>query len=74
MGLAPTTATKVQRYARNSDTSMSKALATLVRLGLENQEIRKREFFHRLQENLATDDPARQDEIVDEFRALILGH
>src|SRR5438046_818271 len=73
VGLPPTIATKVQRYARTSDTSMSKALASLVRLGLENQEIRKREFFQRLQENLAIDDPARQDELVDEFRALILG-
>jgi hypothetical protein len=52
---------------------MSKALAALVRLGLENQEIRKREFFQRLQENLAIDDAVRQDELVDEFRALILG-
>ena|SRR5713101_3374358 len=73
VGLPPGIATKVQRYARTSNTSMSKALASLVRLGLENQDIRKRVFFQRLRENLATDDPARQDELVDEFRTLILG-
>jgi hypothetical protein len=53
---------------------MSKAIATLVRLGLETQEERKREFFKRLKENLADDNPAHQDRMVDEFRALILGH
>jgi hypothetical protein len=63
----------VQRYAETVDTSMSKAIAALVRLGLESQEQRKREFFKRLKENLADDDPSRQDRVVDEFRALILG-
>jgi hypothetical protein len=52
---------------------MSKAIATLVRLGLEMQENRKREFFRKLKENLANDDPKHQDRMVDEFRALILG-
>ncbi|MGA2149045.1 MAG: hypothetical protein ABSH49_29225 [Bryobacteraceae bacterium] len=52
---------------------MSKAIAALVRLGLENQENRKREFFNRLKENLANNDPKQQDRLVDEFRALILG-
>jgi hypothetical protein len=52
---------------------MSKAIATLVRLGLESQEDRKREFFSRLKENLANDDPNQQDRLVNEFRALILG-
>ncbi len=52
---------------------MSKAIAALVWLGLESQESRKREFFKRLKENLANDDPNRQDELVDEFRAIILG-
>jgi hypothetical protein len=52
---------------------MSKAIATLVRLGLESQEERKREFFKKLKANLADDDPAHQDQMVDEFRALILG-
>jgi hypothetical protein len=52
---------------------MSKAIAALVRLGLENQEHRKREFFKRLKENLANDDPNQQDRVVDDFRALILG-
>ena len=50
-----------------------KAIAALVRLGLENQESRKREFFSRLRENLANDDPELQDRLVDEFRALIHG-
>jgi len=52
---------------------MSKAIATLVRLGLQSQENRKREFFRRLKENLGNDDPSVQDRLVDEFRTLILG-
>jgi hypothetical protein len=52
---------------------MSKAIAALVRLGLENQSNRKREFFRKLKENLAKDDPKEQDRMVDEFRTLILG-
>jgi len=71
--LAPSLADQVQRYASAVDTSMSKAIAALVRLGLENQENRKREFFNRLKENLANNDPKQQDRLVDEFRALILG-
>jgi hypothetical protein len=73
VGLSPSLANQVQRYAETVDTSMSKAIAALVRLGLENQEHRKREFFKRLKENLANDDPNQQDRVVDEFRALILG-
>jgi hypothetical protein len=73
VGLAPSLADQVQRYAETVDTSMSKAIAALVRLGLENQENRKREFFSRLKENLANNDPKRQDRLVDEFRTLILG-
>src|SRR5436190_18014660 len=73
VGLAPTLASQVQRYAETVDTSMSKAIGTLVRLGLESHENRKREFFRRLKENLAKDDPNQQDRLVDEFRALILG-
>ena len=72
VGLAPSLANQVRRYAKTSDASMSKAIAALVRLGLENQESRKREFFKRLKENLSSDDPD-QDRLVDEFRALILG-
>lgn len=53
---------------------MSKALATLVRIGLESQQARKQEFFRRLKENLANDDPLQEDRLVDEFRSLILGH
>jgi hypothetical protein len=52
---------------------MSKAIAALVRLGLEGQESRKQEFFGKLKASLANDDPGQQDQIVDEFRALILG-
>jgi Mg2+/Co2+ transporter CorC len=52
---------------------MSKAIAALVRVGLENQESRKRDFFRKLKENLANGDPKRQDQLVDEFRTLILG-
>ena len=73
VGLDASVATQVVRYAETTDTSMSKALAALVRLGLEGQEMRKREFFKKLKANLTDDDPARQDEMVDEFRALILG-
>jgi hypothetical protein len=70
----PDLAGKVQRYAETADTSMSRAIAALVRLGLESQESRKREFFNKLKKNLADDSPAEQDRLVDEFRALILGH
>ena len=73
VALAPSLANQVQRYAETVDTSMSKAIAALVRLGLESQEHRKREFFKRMKENLAKDDPAQQDRLVDEFRTIILG-
>jgi hypothetical protein len=73
VGLAPSLANQVQRYAETVDTSISKAIATLVRLGLESQENRKREFFQRLKNNLGNDDPHQQDRLVDEFRTLILG-
>ena len=63
----------MERYAETVDSSMSKAIAALVRLGLESQANRKREFFRRLKENLAKDDPNVQDRMVDEFRTLILG-
>jgi hypothetical protein len=53
---------------------MSKAIVALVRLGLESQEARKREFFKKLRKNLANDNPKTEDQMVDEFRALILGH
>src|SRR5215472_16450025 len=73
VGLPPRIATQVERYAETVDASMSKAIAALVRLGLESQESRKREFFKKLKENLANDDPDQQDRMVDEFRTLILG-
>jgi hypothetical protein len=73
VALTPSVADNVARYARTADTSMSKAIAALVRVGLEEQETRKREFFAKLRTNLANDDPGQQDQMVDEFRALILG-
>jgi len=73
VGLSPAVARQVERYAKTADTSMSKALASLVRIGLESQESRKREFFKKLKENLKNDDPSEQDRMVEEFRALILG-
>lgn len=73
VGLVPSLARQVERYAETVDTSISKAIAGLVRLGLESQEARKREFFRRLKENLANEDPSQQDRVVDEFRTLILG-
>lgn len=74
VGLSPNLAHQVERYAKANDSSMSKAIATLVRVGLEGQEHRKREFFKKLKANLAGSDPSREDELVDEFRSLILGH
>ena len=50
---------------------MSKAMAALVRLGLEGQESRKRELLRKLETNLANDDPGQQDQMADEFRGLI---
>ena len=73
VGLVPSLATEVKRYAETVDTSVSKAISALVRLGLESQDNRKREFFKRLKENLASDDLNQQDRLVDEFRTLILG-
>ena len=64
---------QVQTYAEIVDVSMSKAIAALVRLGLQSHVDRKREFFKRLKENLGNDDPRDQDRLVDEFRTLILG-
>src|ERR1700730_539484 len=73
VGLAPGLARQVERFAATTDASMSKAIATLVRLGLKSQDDRKRVFFRKLKENLSNDDPKQQDRMVDEFRALILG-
>jgi hypothetical protein len=42
--LTPTVADSIARCARTADASMSKAIAALVRLGLEGQESRKREL------------------------------
>lgn len=74
VGLAPGLAQQVEGYAKANDSSMSKAIAALVRMGLAGQEQRKREFFKKLKANLASGDPGKEDELVDEFRSLILGH
>ena len=63
----------VQQYAEMADTSMSKAIAALVRLGLDSQADRKRECFKQFKQNLAGDDPREQDRVVNAFRTLILG-
>ena len=73
VGLEPGIVQEVERYAHTTDSSMSAAIAALVRIGLEGQEHRKREFFKKLKANLASDDPEQQDRLVDEFRSLILG-
>jgi len=73
VGLSRGLARQVERYAETADTSVSKAIATLVRLGIESQADRKREFFKKLKANLANDDPRQQERLVDEFRTLILG-
>ena len=73
VALSPSLVHQVERYAGAADMSMSKAIAALIRIGLESQENRKREFFKKLKENLANDDPKLEDRLVDEFRALILG-
>ncbi len=73
VGVALGLAHKVERFAQTVDTSRSRAIAALVRLGLEGQEIRTREFFKKLKANLDSEGPEREDQLVDEFRDLILG-
>ena len=73
VGLPSPIARRVERYAEEVDMSMSKAITALVRIGLESQQDRRRQFFKRLSENLGNDDPKEQDRLVDEFRTLILG-
>jgi hypothetical protein len=67
-------ARQVETCAVTSDISVSKTIVGLVRLGLRSQEARKREFFRKLRKNLANDNPKIEEQMVDEFRALILGH
>ena len=74
VGLPSALARQVEDYADTSAVSMSKAIVSLVRLGLESQETRKRDFFKKLKRNLANGDSKLEDKMVDEFRALILGH
>jgi hypothetical protein len=73
VGLPANVAAQTEKYSEMTDMSMSKAIATLVRLGLESQEYRKQEFFKKLRNNLDSDDPKQQARLVDEFRTLILG-
>jgi hypothetical protein len=74
VALPPVLARQVENYAETSDISMSRAIVSLVRVGLKSQEARKREFFSKLRKNLANADPKLEDQMVDEFRALVLGH
>ena len=73
VALAPSVARQVEKYSQATGISMSKAIAALVRMGLEGQEYRKREFFKKLKANLANEDPSQEDQLIDEFRSLILG-
>ena len=73
VGLTAKVAGQVEKFAQTTDVSMSKAIAALVRIGLKRQEQRKREFFKKLKANLASEDPSQEDQLVDEFRSLILG-
>lgn len=57
---------------------MSKAIAALVRIGLESQEDRKQDFFRRLffrrlRENLANDERVSRIDWPVNFRTLIVG-
>ena len=74
VALPPDIAAEVERHARSADISMSSAIAGLVEIGLERQDSQKRDFFKRLRANLDNDDPAQQDQLVDDFRNLILRH
>lgn len=73
VGLPADLAKQVEQYAEVADTSVSKAIATLVRLGIESRPQRKRAFLKKLRANLANDDPRQQSRMADEFRSLILG-
>ena len=64
-------ATQVARYARQTDTSVSKAIAALVQIGLERRAGRQTEVLGKLKANL--EKPGTQEQPVDEFRDLILG-
>ncbi len=52
---------------------MNKATAVRLVRGLKSRENRKHEFFRRLKQNLAADNPKQQNRIVKEFRTLIIG-
>jgi hypothetical protein len=68
VALASNLVQRVEKFAQGSESSMSKAIAALVKLGLDGEAERKREFMRKLRSNLAA-----EEELVDEFRDLILG-
>jgi hypothetical protein len=68
VALASSVVQRVEKFAQGSESSMSKAIAALVKLGLDGEAERKREFMRKLRSNLAA-----EEELVDEFRDLILG-
>lgn len=53
--------------------SLIKTIVALLHRSLVSQDARKRQFLKKLRKNLANNDPRQQDQLVDEFRALILG-
>ncbi|MBM3753167.1 MAG: hypothetical protein FJW38_04215 [Acidobacteria bacterium] len=71
--MAPRLAHQVAKYAKATECSMSKAIASLVKAGIESQEQRKRDFVEKLRANLANSDPKQKDQMIDEFRALFTG-
>jgi len=73
VGLPASLLSQVQKYAAAVHSSMSEAIAALVRMGIDSQANRKREFFDKLKQNLAQDDAGKQEQSIDEFRDLILG-
>src|ERR1019366_4577715 len=73
VGLPSAVASQVERYAETVDASMSKAIAALVRLGLESYAHRKHEFLRRLTGKLPEADANEQVRVVEEFRTQTLG-
>jgi hypothetical protein len=57
----------------NDDESVSVQTYAPEERAADTLETRKLEFLRKVRENLANDDPAEQDRLVDEFRDLILG-
>ena len=54
---------------------VDQALSNLIRTyGLERRADRKAEFLAKLEANLKNQESGQQDQAVDQFRDLILGH